>query len=127
MTWTTEQLAGLVEPDRAHRKAYTDPEIFDLEMERIFERTWIYIGHESQVKNPGDYYLAQVGRQPVILVRGRDGDVNVLYNRCPHRRTICGRETGNHFTALHAWTFHLDGKLEGMPSGSIDQSRLRQS
>ena len=51
MTWTTEEIAGLVEPDRAHRKAYTDPDIFDMEMERIFERTWIYVGHESQVKN----------------------------------------------------------------------------
>ena len=96
MTWTTEQLAGLVEPDRAHRKAYTDPEIFDLEMDRIFERTWIYIGHESQAKNPGDYYLAQVGRQPVIMVRGQDGQIDVLYNRCPHRGAqICTARKGN--------------------------------
>ena len=85
MGWTNDQLGQLVEADRAHRHAYTDPEIFDLEMERIFERTWIYIGHESQVKNPGDYYLAQVGRQPVVMVRGGQGDVNILYNRCPHR------------------------------------------
>ena len=78
MTWTTEEIAGLVEPDRAHRKAYTDPDIFDMEMERIFERTWIYVGHESQVKKRGDYYLAQVGRQPVIMIRGQDDKVNVL-------------------------------------------------
>ena len=78
MSWTNKQIAGLVEPDRAHRKAYTDPEIFDLEMARIFERTWIYIGHESQIKNPGDYYLAQVGRQPVIMIRGQNDEVGVL-------------------------------------------------
>ena len=121
MTWTTEEIAGLVEPDRAHRKAYTDPDIFDMEMERIFERTWIYVGHESQVKKRGDYYLAQVGRQPVIMIRGQDDKVNVLYNRCPHRGAqICSARKGNtgkHFyCSYHAWTFHLDGKLEGMPA-----------
>ncbi len=121
MSWTNKQIAGLVEPDRAHRKAYTDPEIFDLEMDRIFERTWIYIGHESQIKNPGDYYLAQVGRQPVIMIRGQNDEVGVLYNRCPHRGAqICTARkgnTGNNFNcSYHAWTFHLDGKLEGMPA-----------
>ena len=121
MSWTTEQLAGLVEPDRAHRKAYTDPEIFDLEMERIFERTWIYIGHESQVKNPGDYYLAQVGRQPMVMVRDGNGQVHVLYNRCPHRGAqLCSARkgnAGNHlYCSYHAWTFHLDGRLESMPA-----------
>ena len=121
MGWTNDQLGQLVEADRAHRHAYTDPEIFDLEMERIFERTWIYIGHESQVKNPGDYYLAQVGRQPVVMVRDGQGDVNILYNRCPHRGAqLCTARKGNtgkHFyCSYHAWTFHLDGKLESMPA-----------
>lgn len=121
MSWTTEQIAALVEPDRAHRKAYTDPEIFDLEMERIFERTWVYMGHESQVKNPGDYYLAQIGRQPMVMVRDGDGEVHILYNRCPHRGAqICSARSGNtgkHFScSYHAWTFHLDGKLEAMPA-----------
>ena len=71
MTWTTEQLAGLVEPDRAHRKAYTDPEIFDLEMERIFEHTWIYIGHESQVKTRA--ITIGTGRPPASDYGSRSG------------------------------------------------------
>jgi phenylpropionate dioxygenase-like ring-hydroxylating dioxygenase large terminal subunit len=49
MTWSNSDIAALVEPDRMHRKAYVDPDIFELEMERIFERQWIYIGHESQL------------------------------------------------------------------------------
>ena len=121
MSWTNEQIAAMVEPDRAHREAYTDPEIFDLEMERIFENTWIYIGHESQVKEPGDYYLAQVGRQPMVMARDRNGDVQVLYNRCPHRGAqLCtarkGNTGNNFYCSYHAWTFHLDGKLESMPA-----------
>ncbi len=121
MTWSNEEIAKLVEDDRAHRKAYVDPDIFDLEMERIFETLWIYIGHESQVPNPGDYYLAQVGRQPMIMIRDNKGDIHVLYNRCPHRGAkICTAWSGNSRRGLrcsyHAWMFHLDGKLNNMPA-----------
>ena len=80
MSWTTKQLAGLVEPDRAHRKAYTDPEIFDLEMERIFERTWVYAGHESEVAGPGDYVRARICRPEVIVVRDDKGGLSGFYN-----------------------------------------------
>ncbi len=121
MSWTNEQLAGLVQPDRAHRKAYTDPDIFDLEMERIFERTWIYVGHESQVKNPGDYYRAQIGRQPLIMIKDQGGQIHLLFNRCPHRGAqLCSARKGNAgshiYCSYHAWTFHLDGRLESMPA-----------
>ena len=75
MTWTNEEIAALVEPDRAHRKAYIDPDLFDLEMERIFENAWVYVGHESQVKNPGDYYLARIGRQPMMMTRDHNGEI----------------------------------------------------
>ena len=120
MTWSESEIAALVEPDRVHRKAYVDPEIFDLEMERIFERLWIYIGHESQVKNPGDYYLARVGRQPMMMTRDWNGEINVLYNRCPHRGAqICSARKGNagklFRCSYHAWMFELDGRLESVP------------
>src|ERR1700682_19803 len=78
-------LPKLVEPDRVRREVYTDANIFELEMQRIHERVWIYCGHESQVPKTGDYYQVQIGRQPMIMVRGSDGSINVLYNRCPHR------------------------------------------
>ncbi len=89
-------LSRLVEPDRVRREVYTDPGIFDLEMQRIHERVWIYCGHESQVPKAGDYFTVQVGRQPMIMVRGSDGKISVLYNRCPHRgNMICGDRQGN--------------------------------
>ena len=121
MTWTDSDIAALVEPDRAHRKAYVDPELFELEMERIFERCWVYIGHESQVKTPGDYYLARVGRQPMMMTRDHNGEIHVLYNRCPHRGTqICTARKGNagklFRCSYHAWMFNLDGSLDSIPA-----------
>jgi phenylpropionate dioxygenase-like ring-hydroxylating dioxygenase large terminal subunit len=121
MTWSNNDISALVEPDRMHRLAYVDPEIFELEMERIFERQWIYIGHESQVPNPGDYYLALVGRQPMMMTRDHNGEINVLYNRCPHRGAqLCTARKGNAGKLIrcsyHAWMFELDGKLESVPA-----------
>jgi len=113
-------VAKLVEPDRVRREVYTDPQIFELEMQRIHETVWIYCGHESQVPKAGDYYTVQIGRQPMLMVRGADGKVNVLYNRCPHRgNMMCGDRHGNtggfFRCSYHAWTFHHDGALRTIP------------
>lgn len=113
-------LSKFVEPDRVRKECYTDPGVFDLEMQRIHETVWIYCGHESQVPKAGDYYTVQIGRQPMIMVRAKDGKVNVLYNRCPHRGAMmCGNHhgsTGEFFRcSYHAWTFHHDGKLRNIP------------
>jgi phenylpropionate dioxygenase-like ring-hydroxylating dioxygenase large terminal subunit len=112
--------AQLVEPDRVHRLAYTSQEIFDCEIKNIFEKVWVYCGHESQIRKPGDYYTMQIGRQPMVMVRGKDQNIRVLYNRCPHRGVeLCGNthgNTGSNFVcSYHAWSFHLDGKLESVP------------
>ena len=82
-----EQLAMLIQPDRVHRTVYSDPAIFDLEMERIFGRAWLVLGHESQVAAPGDYFTTRIGREPVIVARDADDEdtIHVLYNRCRHR------------------------------------------
>jgi phenylpropionate dioxygenase-like ring-hydroxylating dioxygenase large terminal subunit len=111
---------GLIEPDRVHRTVYTDPAIFEQEMDSIFEKVWVYCGHESQVKSAGDFYCVQIGRQPLIMVRGNDGTIRVLYNRCPHRGVqLCGSVSGNTGSAFvcsyHAWSFHLDGRIRGIP------------
>jgi len=113
-------LSKYVEPDRVRREVYTDAQIFDLEMQRIHEKVWIYCGHETQVPKAGDYYTLQIGRQPMIMVRGANGKVNVLYNRCPHRgNMLCGDRKGNtgdfFRCSYHAWTFHHDGKLKTIP------------
>ena len=67
---SVESLSRMVEPARVHRHLYTDPDIFELEMSRIFGTAWIYVGHESQVKNPGDYFCARMARKPLVIVRG---------------------------------------------------------
>jgi len=113
-------ISKLIEPDRVHRSVYTDQEIFDTEMQRIFESTWVYCGHESQVPNPGDYYSVRIGRQPLIMLRGADRKIRVLYNRCPHRGVqLCGSQSGNVGSSLvcsyHAWSFRLDGSVKSIP------------
>src|SRR5437868_1089466 len=113
-------LAKYVEPDRVRREVYTDPDIFELEMQRIHERVWIYCGHESQVPKAGDYYTVQIARQPMLMVRAADGKIHVLYNRCPHRgNMMCGDRKGNagdfFRCSYHAWTFQHDGKVRSIP------------
>ncbi len=110
----------LVEPDRVHRVCYTDDEIFERELANIFHKTWIYVGHETQVKNPGDFWTTQIGKQPMIMVRGKDDRIHVLYNRCPHRgSTICTDRCGNAGIAFrcsyHGWQFHFDGTIRQIP------------
>ena len=88
----SRRLSEYVEPDRVRREVYTDPA--DLRRSRCSastRRVWIYCGHESQVPKAGDYYTVQIGRQPMVMVRGADGKVNVLYNRCPHRGNMMVR------------------------------------
>jgi phenylpropionate dioxygenase-like ring-hydroxylating dioxygenase large terminal subunit len=113
-------VSQLVEPDRVHRTVYTDQQIFDREIAQIFERVWVYCGHETQVPQVGDYYALSIGRQPMFMVRGKDGQIHVLHNRCPHRGVqLCGNQKGNVGSALvcsyHAWSFHLDGRFRSTP------------
>jgi nitrite reductase/ring-hydroxylating ferredoxin subunit len=109
----------LVKPDRVHKRVYTDPEIFELEMERLWRRTWLFVGHESQVQQPGNYYATTLARQPVLMIRHTDGRVHVLYNRCAHKGAMlvgdgCGKaETLR--CAYHGWTYATDGKLQNTP------------
>ena len=113
------EISKLVEPGRVHRRVYTDPQIFELEMERIFGRAWIFVGHASQVPDPGDYVTTQIGRQPVIMCRHADGEVYVLFNRCAHRGAkLCNLDRGNakRFECLyHGWTYDTNGDLLVVP------------
>lgn len=119
MSWTADRIASLVEESRVHRAVYADAGLFELEMDRIFGRTWLLLGHESQVKAPGDYFTARMGRERVIVSRGDDGDVHVLYNRCTHRgSTICALDQGHVSTFVcpyHGWVFETDGTLRSVP------------
>jgi phenylpropionate dioxygenase-like ring-hydroxylating dioxygenase large terminal subunit len=117
-----EQLAMLVQPDRVHRSVYADPAIFELEMERLFGRAWLVLGHESQVRAPGDYFTTRMGREPVIVVRDGDSSVKVLVNRCAHRGSmVCaeGRGHAERFVCpYHGWSYDRAGTLKAVPFAS---------
>ena len=117
-----QQLAMLVQPDRVHRSVYTDPAIFELEMERIFGRAWLLLGHESQVKAPGDYFTTRMGREPVIVVRDEDLAVKILVNRCAHRGAMVVAEGHGNAERLvcpyHGWSYDASGELKAVPFSS---------
>jgi phenylpropionate dioxygenase-like ring-hydroxylating dioxygenase large terminal subunit len=125
--------ADLVYGDRVAGRLYTDPEIFEEEMTKIFERTWVWVAHESELPKPGSFKMAHVGRQPVIVARNRKGAINTLLNRCRHRgASVCEKPQGeaNGFTCpYHAWSYSLDGQLRGIPypegyEGVMDKSEM---
>ena len=109
----------LVQDDRIHASLYTDPRVFADEMERIFHRGWVFVGHDSEIPRPGDYVTRHLGTEPVIMVRGHDGAVSVLVNRCRHRGTlVCPADRGSARTLTcpyHGWTYDLRGDLLGVP------------
>ena len=114
-----QAIKGLVQPDRVHRAVYTDPGLFELELDRIFGRAWLILGHESQVRRPGDFFTTRMGREPVIVTHHMDGTVRVLVNRCAHRGArVCEAPAGTtseFVCAYHGWTYRTDGTLAGLP------------
>ena len=118
----------LVQPDRVHRTVYADPAVFDLEMERIFGRAWLVLGHESQVRNEGDYFTTRMGREPVIVARNGE-NVVVLINRCAHRGSmVCSEGRGNtdrFVCPYHGWSYDRAGTLQAVPfSAGYEKDKL---
>jgi len=115
-----DAIRALVRPDAVHRDVYTDPDLFRLEMERVFARAWIYVGHASQVPEPGDYLTAEIGTEPVLMIRQPDGSVRVLRNRCAHKGArIVSERTGSAGRFLrcpyHNWSYRTDGTIAAIP------------
>ncbi len=113
-------LQDLVQPDRVHRDVYTSPDVFKQEMDQLWTRTWVFVGHDSQIPAEGDYYTTTIGLQPVMMVRQRDGSVRVMRNRCSHKGAKlvsdgAGNVGGYFRCPYHAWTYRLDGALRGVP------------
>ncbi len=100
---------------RVRTRVYTDPQIFEDEMRYIFEKAWVYVAHESEVRHPGDYRTAAIGRQPVIVSRGQDNKIHILLNVCRHRgNAVCREERGNsNFfrCPYHGWVYRNSGEL----------------
>ncbi|MEQ9586404.1 MAG: aromatic ring-hydroxylating dioxygenase subunit alpha [Parvibaculaceae bacterium] len=111
------QLDRLIQSNRVHGSLYSDERIFKEEIEKIWFRTWVYVGHESEVPNPNDFIMKSIGPQPILMVRTKDGEITLLQNRCPHRgNQVCVRNKGNakSFTCpYHSWTFANTGELMG--------------
>src|SRR5438270_2281223 len=99
------------------REIFVNEAIYAEEQEKIFRRAWLFVGHESQVPNPGDFILSLMGEEEVILTRDRKGKLHVFLNTCRHRgMKVCRYDQGNAlvFTCpFHAWTYDTDGRLVG--------------
>ena len=104
---------------RVDTRVYTDAAVFEAEIDRIFERTWVYVAHTSEVENPGDFKTTTIGRSPVIVSRAhQDGKLYVLLNECRHRGNAVARENrGNGRTfrcPYHGWVYSGSGELTGL-------------
>jgi Rieske 2Fe-2S family protein len=105
---------------------FTSPDIYSQELERIFFNHWLCAGRVDQLVAPGDFFLASVGEESLIIVKGQDGEIRAFYNTCRHRGTrLCAQTTGRFPATIqcpyHAWTYTLDGSLIGAPL--MDQTR----
>lgn len=110
---------SLVQDGIVHRSLYTDPDLFGIEMDRIFGATWVYLAHVSEVPGPGDFVRRRMGPRQVIVARTGDGSLRGLLNRCTHRgTTLVGEARGcaqRFVCPYHGWSFGLDGTIQNLP------------
>ncbi len=111
--------SALIEPQRIHGSLYTNEDVFADELERIWYKTWVFVGHTSEVPEPNDYVRKKLGLQDVIMTRDKSGDVHLLLNRCAHRANlVCDDAAGNSSSfrcPYHGWTYRNTGELLGYP------------
>jgi phenylpropionate dioxygenase-like ring-hydroxylating dioxygenase large terminal subunit len=115
-------------------RVFTDPEIYQLELERIFLRSWVAVAYESEIPHPGDYVTRSMGEDPVIVVRDKEGRIHVLLNSCSHRGAeLCRASKGNvaqFVCPYHGFRFSLNGELASIPAhqeaydGRLDKSKF---
>src|SRR5690349_1516212 len=134
--WDSASIRALFDPKTGwlDRRVHSDEALYKLELERIFARSWNFICHDSQIPNPGDYFINYIGEDQVIAVRDETGKVNVLLNTCRHRgNALCRAEQGHaksFVCSYHGWNYALDGRLIGVPGqktyyhNDLDRSRL---
>jgi phenylpropionate dioxygenase-like ring-hydroxylating dioxygenase large terminal subunit len=112
---------GMIDADAGivSREIFVSSDIYQQELETLFTRAWLLVGHESLVPNPGDFFTSRMGEESVILCRDRQNEIHVFLNSCRHRgMKVCRYDQGNTtvFTCpYHAWAYALDGTLQGVP------------
>ena len=115
----TDRVDWLVRDGIVHRSLYTDPDLFWVEMERIFGATRVYLAHVSEVRGPGDFVRRRMGPRQVIVTRQEDGSLRGLQNRCTHRgTTLVGEARGcaqRFVCPYHGCSFDLDGTIRNLP------------
>jgi nitrite reductase/ring-hydroxylating ferredoxin subunit len=108
-----------VENREVSMRLLSDREVYELELERIFGRTWLLLAHETEIPKAGDFVVRDMGEDQVIVTRDRNNQVNVLLNLCPHRgMRVCMTDNGNaamHRCIYHGWAFRPDGSFIGAP------------
>lgn len=102
-----------------NRRVFTDKEILARERAEIFNKCWLFIGHETEIPELGDYKRKKVGGRNLLFVHSQDGQIRALFNTCPHRGALIAREDSGNSKVFrcfyHAWSFKNDGELVGMP------------
>ncbi len=131
-TWVDVAPLVDVEHGLLNRRVFADEQIYRQELEQIFARCWLYLGHETQLPNPHDYFTTTMGEDPVIVTRDQDGHLRAFHNSCRHRgMTVCPTDAGHARVfrcPYHYWTYGTDGKLIGVPRekelyGGLDKAR----
>jgi 3-phenylpropionate/trans-cinnamate dioxygenase alpha subunit len=120
-TPTVSQMKGLVDTEHGllDRQIFFSQEIYQQELERIFARCWLYLGHESQIPKPNDFISTYMGEDPILLCRSPDGRIRAFLNMCRHRgNRVCRADQGNakdFMCSYHGWTYNTEGRLIGVP------------
>lgn len=116
-----------------HRDVYRDPELFELELRHIFESSWVFLAHETQIPEPHDYLNTYIAQQPVLISRDGNGNLGAFLNVCPHKSAlVCQNESGNkkfHVCPYHGWTFNSAGEnilIKDQPQGSYGDNFQQQ-
>src|ERR1700680_968437 len=101
------------------QKYFVSPEVFAEEQKKIFSKQWLLVGHQSQLKKPGDFFLATIAGESLIVIRDQKSEIRAFYNVCRHRGTRLKEDACGHASTIqcpyHAWTYGLDGRLIGAP------------